>query len=206
MLCPDQHVEGPFKVDLTFVPRTIVKTVGISLFITLLVGGFGWLGWKSLSSFTSGVSTWRNGVEYYGKFDIGGMVSTTNFIYKRYDLDISYTPPESDTTIQFKAKFPRFFTGPNSKLIELRYLPKSPQMAMISWQVQSKFSHVSEFLFAFLLMFLFSLGAFAIIHDGFFKISTLFKLSSKGKLIVADVLGIEKSISGKKIEFKSRNR
>lgn len=123
---------GPFRLRPSFVPKQWLYSSLWFLLFGGLLAAFSWYGTVLTLQFLETAKIWKQGTEAYN-LGYRGRVHTTNLVFKRYNLTVSYRTREGNPH-QFKTEFFRFFTGPGKQApYTIRYLPQTPKKAVISW-------------------------------------------------------------------------
>jgi hypothetical protein len=181
---------GPFRLQGSFLPKQFLKIFFIFVFFAALGGGIAFYGGYIASEQIETSTIWAKGTEA-ARATYKGRVRTTNFIFKSYDLTLTFFTKEGKRFSR-RVEFFRFFTGPSQKdRFTLRYLPSHPQKAMISWGYDAM---VHGWIFAVLMVLvglLILLGGFVIVRGILEDTALARRLVRKGEMVAAPVERVE---------------
>ncbi len=129
---------GPFKVKGGYGPKEVVKGLLWLLFIGGIGAGIaGWGLYKGADLWRT-ADLWENGVEA-AQAGLSGEVTTTNLVFKDYELDLQWITQEG-ALHKGEVEFFRWFTGPGqSDEYKVRYLKDAPEKAALSWAYEGRF-------------------------------------------------------------------
>jgi len=129
------NTRGSLTLHPSFHRREWLRGGGFSLMMLVLgtfLAGYGAYLARDLLEVSR---IWKEGRESPVEAQYGGRVTTHNFVLKDYALDVTFIVEETGEPQQFKAKFHRFFTGPDDgEAMTVRHMPHDPVQAVTSWQ------------------------------------------------------------------------
>ena len=181
---------GPFRLQGIFLPKQFLKIFFVFAFFGAIGGGIGFYGGYVASEQLETSAIWAKGVEA-ARSTYKGRVRTTNFVFKSYDLTLTYLTKEGKQYTR-RVEFFRFFTGPSQKdTFTLRYLPNHPQKSMISWGYEAM---THGWIFAVMMVLiglLFLLIGFVVVSGMLQDTAQARRLVRKGEMVAAPIERVE---------------
>jgi hypothetical protein len=135
-------------------------------------------------------STWNDGVEAL-QAGIQGEVTTTNFVFKDYDLDLKYLTKDGKV-VDSRSEFFRWFSGPDQgDKYTIHYLEGDPKQATLSWAYEARFH---GWVFALLMLGLGALMLFAgwaVASGEWSDVTDAKRLARSGKLVAMELTDVQ---------------
>lgn len=130
-------IEGPFEVQRGKLTRSTLFAIGFGLLLMGIGAGFAWYAVTQAQEVLRVRAVWIDGVDMDDQPGFGGEVTTNNFVFNDYELEVVYLHPEAGP-VTFEAEFFTFFTGPDDATpMTVRALADDPTSAVTSWQADS---------------------------------------------------------------------
>ncbi len=179
---------GPFTIDGSYAPKQYI--VAFLLGISMLVLGVGlmWVVSGVFQDVRRVARIWSSGEAAIGEVVYKGSVRQSKYGFRHYDMTVYFfSSPQQRNN--FHAKFTRFIYGPSEgDAMKVRYLLENPNIAVSSWQYESRFQRWGGIIFGGLL----SLGllrySFLGPRNRLQKLRKLKNLARSGQLVPAKVI------------------
>jgi hypothetical protein len=179
--------QGPFEVQQRALRVSTLGHSALALFILALGVGLVAYGWYQGAEVWRVQSVWAASEIVDEDPMYEGEVTTRNFVFNEYELEVTYTHPTAGLTT-VEADFFTFFSGPDENTpIYVKAMPDDPTVAVLNWQAES-WIHGSVWALIIAGMGGMMLFLGGVLLSGLFNVyNAVFELARSGELTCAKV-------------------